>query len=149
MFSRSLQQIMSKISLLVMVFASLAPTVSYALASHSNPNLFQEICSANGAKKIVVLQVLTTKGNQLATAFDIKPQANESSPASRTMGMHFEHCPFCSSHIDVIQTPNLSSALFVAELNAYQHIPTYASPISQRVNQRANPPQAPPLASIY
>ena len=140
---------MSKISLLVMIFASFAPTVSYALASHSNPNLFQEICSANGAKKIVVLQVLTTKGNQLATAFDIKPQANESSPISSTMGMHFEHCPFCTSHIDVTTPPNLSNALFVAELNAFQHTPVYDSPLIQRVYQRANPSQAPPVTSIY
>ncbi len=132
-----------------MVFASLAPAVSYALASHSEPNLFQEICSANGVKKIVVLQVLTTKGNQLATIFDIKPEASETTPISSTMSMHFEHCPFCSSHIDVIQTPNLSNALFVAKLNAYQHIPTYASPVTQRVNHRANPPQAPPLVTIY
>ena len=96
MFSRSLQKMMCKISLLVMILASLAPTVSYALASHSNPNLFQEICSANGAKKIVVLQVLTSKGNQLSAEFNIKP--NQPAPATH-MGLHFEHCPFlCKPH---------------------------------------------------
>ena len=149
MFSRSLQKVMSKASLLVMIFASIAPTASYALASHNNPNLFQEICSSNGAKSIVRLQVLTTKGNQLSTGFDIKPsQAYESEPSPNNIGTHLEHCPYCASHIDAIATPNLSNATFVAELNAYQLIATYNAPLSQRFYQRANPPQAPPHTSI-
>ncbi len=145
MSSRRLQQIICKASLLVMLFASLAPTVSYALASHSNPNLFQEICSSNGVKKVVMLQVLTTQGNQLSTVLAIK----QSQPASSHIGTHFEHCPFCSHHIAVIAPSNLSNTLFVAGLNAFQRIPTYDSPFIQRVVQRANPPQAPPLVSIY
>lgn len=65
------------------------------------------------------------------------------------MAMHFEHCPFCASHIDVIAPPNLSNTLFVAELNAYQLQASYTAPNPKRVELRANPPQAPPYLSIY
>lgn len=140
MLLRRVQQIICKASLLVMMFASLAPAVSYALASHSNPHFFQEICSSNGVKKVVILQVSTTQGNQLSTALAIKPV--QSVPSH--IGMHFEHCPFCSHHIAVIAPPNLSNTLFVAELNAFQRTPTYDSPFIQRIVQRANPAQAPP-----
>ena len=149
MFLRSLQQVMGKISLLAFIFAQLAPTVSYALASHSNPNFFQEICSANNAKKIVVLQILTTKGIQLTTAITIKQQESESAPISSKMDMHFEHCPFCTSHIDGTTPLNLSNISYVAELNAYQHTPIYDSLLIPRVYQLANPSQAPPIFSIY
>ena len=144
MFSRSLQQVISKVSLMLMVFASLAPSVSYALASHTNPQLFQQICSSsfnNSPKKVLLLQVVTTQGQQLSTPFNI----NSTMPApTNNMGGHFEHCPFCANHVDAIVTPNINHILFVAQLNAYQLNASYSSPLTQRFYQRANPPQAPP-----
>ncbi len=154
MFSRRLQQVISKISLMLMIFASLAPSVSYALASQANPQLFQQICSSGvnassvntSLKKVVLLQVVTTKGQQLSTAFSINPTTP---PPTNNMGGHFEHCPFCASHMDAVVAPNISHVLFVAQLNAYQLIATYSSPLTQRFYQRANPQQAPPYPSIY
>ena len=145
MFSRKYHLIISKFSLLVMIFVALAPTISYALSAHSNPQFFQQICSSsanNTASNIkkVTLQIATTQGKQRLTTFNIK----QSLPSPVNMAMHFEHCPFCASHVDVIAPPNLSNALFVAELNAYQLQPSYAAPTLQRIKLRANPPQAPP-----
>ena len=150
MFSRKYHLIMSKFSLLVMIFAALAPTISYALSAHSNPQFFQQICSSSanntsGNIKKVTLQIATTQGNQQLTTLSIK----QSLPVPVNMTIHFEHCPFCASHVDVIAPPNLSNALFVAELNAYQLQPSYAAPSSKRIELRANPHQAPPYLSYY
>lgn len=151
MFSRKLHLIITKFSLLVMIFAVLAPTVSYALSAHANPQFFQQICSSSGATlgniKKVTLQIATTQGNQQLTTFSIKQ--SQSQPAPANVAMHLEHCPFCASHMDVLAPPNLSNALFVAELNAYQLQPSYTAPNAQHVEFRANPPQAPPYLSIY
>ncbi len=131
------------------MFATLAPTVSYALSAHANPQFFQQICSSSGNNglnnvKKVTLQIATTQGNQQLTTFNIKEP--QSLPAN--VAMHLEHCPYCASHMDVLAPPTSTNALFVAELNTYQLQPSYTSPNSQHVEFRANPPQAPPYLSI-
>ena len=74
--------------LFAIFFASVAPSISHALAAQNNTNRFaQEVCTSTGEK--VVIQVITTKGKQLATEFVV----SKSSP--KTMPMHLEHCPFC------------------------------------------------------
>lgn len=98
-----------------------------------------------GSVKTVTLQIATTQGNQQLTTFSIK----QSQPAPTNVAMHFEHCPFCTSHVDVPSPPALSNALFVAQLNAYQLQLIYTTPNPQHVEFRANPQQAPPYLSIY
>ena len=91
----------SKIILSVMVFASLAPTVSHALVLFTGNQAFtQQICTSNGTK--VVIQVKTTMGQQLATELTLNPSfTNQTSPES--IEKHFEHCPFCTNlHMDVV-----------------------------------------------
>lgn len=89
MFFEHYKLAISRIIMMVMVFASLAPTVSHALVSVTGNKAFtQQICTSNGSK--VVIQVKTTMGKQLATELAIAGKS-----ASQTTENHFEHCPFC------------------------------------------------------
>lgn len=88
-----------KIALFAIVFASLAPTISHALAAQQGINSFaQQICTTDG--KTITIAVVTTKGKQLATELTTKEQ----SPSPRTIVNHLNHCPFCAN-------PSIDTAL--------------------------------------
>jgi len=55
--------------LFAIVFASLAPSISHALANPNNPQGFmQQICGVGGQK--LYIQVITTQGQQIQAALD-------------------------------------------------------------------------------
>lgn len=141
MFLYHYRQVISKIAMFLVVFASLAPSVTHALATHSNGSFLQEICSTNGIKKIVI-QTITTHGQQLTAVFDTKT-SNENTPASTAL--HLEHCPFCSAGAaNVAVAPNNVWILMLAE-QAKAIDFDYVTPVQPSYIQTAHPTRAPPV----
>ncbi len=140
MLSKKLFRLMSKIALFAMMFASLAPSISHALAAQSGTNSFaQSICTSNGKK--VTIQVTTTKGKQFATQFSIKP-AGENMP--KGISHHLEHCPFCANP-STDAAMEASHAPMVAMLAAQaQQIVATSQPIFRSFSALPPPAQAPP-----
>jgi Protein of unknown function (DUF2946) len=141
MLSKKLFMLMHKIALFAIVFASLAPSVSHAVAAQNGSNSFtQEVCSASG--KTISIQVLTTKGQQLALEFAVK-----SAPKPASMVMHLEHCPFCGGHFSAATLP-ASNAIIIAQLAVTaQKTAEYASPVFTNHSYVSPPAQAPPSLS--
>lgn len=125
--------------IVMMLFVSLSPTVSHALASWTgNASFVQKICTSDGKK--VVIQVKTTMGKQLSTELNLKPTAN-----SETDDRHVAHCAFCSSPQtqDVLPVPASSLIIQVLESQVWQGAVSAAIPAYQRFE--LNPPShAPP-----
>ena len=93
MLSQKLFHMVNKIALFAIVFASFAPSISHALAAQQGVNSFaQEVCSSNGKK--ITIQVVTTKGQQLATELGAK-QTDNTAPTG--IQHHLQHCPFCAN----------------------------------------------------
>jgi len=125
----------------LVMFASLAPSVSHALAAQKSGSFLQEICSSNGTKKVVI-QTITTKGQQLSTIFEAK-KPQENTPASTTH--HLEHCPFCSaSAANIAIAQNAAWVLMLAE-QAKSILPNYITPSQPSYIQTAHPSRAPPV----
>ncbi|MBA3696462.1 MAG: DUF2946 domain-containing protein [Methylotenera sp.] len=145
MFFRRYQSVISKIILTVMVFASLAPAISHALASVTgNKSFTQKICTTNGTK--VVIQVKTSMGQQLSTQLTIKPDLKNLAD-SQTAENHFEHCPFCANPQTAYTLPSLN-ALIVQTLDAQaQAIAEQAVPNVVFRPYLTPPSQAPPHIS--
>ncbi len=122
MLSKKLFRFIHSIALFAIVFASIAPSISHALAAQNNINSFaQEVCTSTGEK--VIIQVVTTKGKQLTTEFAV----TKASP--KTMPMHLEHCPFCASAATLASLP-VSNTLIIAMLEAAaQQLAEFSSPI--------------------
>jgi hypothetical protein len=141
MLSKKLFSLMHKIALFAIVFASLAPSVSHALAAQNGTNSFtQEICSASG--KTISIQVVTTKGQQLSVDFALKQ-----SPQPKNIAMHLEHCPFCGGHFSAATLP-ASNAIIIAQLTATaQKTAEYAAPVFANHTYVSPPAQAPPSFS--
>lgn len=84
--NRATKRFAAWIACCAILMASLAPSISHALAAASNAGSFwAEICSASGIK---LLKVADDAANQQASG--------SSSPAEK--GLQFEHCPFCFTH---------------------------------------------------
>lgn len=132
MFKRSQQRFVSLIALAAVLFASLAPSISHALEMRKD-TLWQEVCSAQGIK--VIPNTFIAVNNQAS-------KENNSQPSK--MGMHFEHCPYCFSHAGSVGLPASSTALFLAEINAVEHIDIYASPLVVSYYSSSHPTRAPP-----
>jgi len=139
MLSRKLFLLMHKIAILAIVFASLAPSISHALAAQQGSNSFmQEVCSTNGKK--IKIQVVTTKGQQFLV--ELTSKNNDTSPKS--VNHHLEHCPFCAnpSTDAAIDAPH---TLIVAILEAEaQHITAESQVVLPRFSVLPPPAQAPP-----
>lgn len=137
MLSKRLFRFIHHIALFAIIFASVAPSISHALAEQNNSNSFkQEVCTSSGQK--VVIQVLTTKGKQLSTEFVV------SKSSSKTMTMHLEHCPFCSKGVASTSLP-ATNTLIIALLTATaQQIAQYAAPVVLYRPYVSPPSQAPP-----
>ncbi len=139
MLTQKLLRFTSKIAIFLALFASLAPSISHALAAQSNTSFLQEICSSNGTKKVVV-QTVTSKGQQLSTVFETKN--SQQTPASATL--HLEHCPFCGA-----SAPNLAIApnaawILVLQAQAKTIDFDYDTPSQSFYLQTAHPSRAPP-----
>ena len=109
MLSQKLFKFLSKTALVAIVFASLAPSISHALAAQSGASFAQQVCSTNGTK--ITIQVLTSKGQQLAT--ELPMQTSENSPTN--IQHHLQHCPFCAnpSTDAAIQAPHAPIIAFL------------------------------------
>lgn len=124
----------------MMVFASLAPTVSHALVNLTGNKAFtQQICTSNGAK--VVIQVKTTMGKQLATELPIAGKST-----SQTTENHFEHCPFCANpHNTALPKTN---DLIIQALESEAHTIAEHAVVAVAFQPYLTPPsQAPPQFS--
>lgn len=140
MLSKRLFRFMHHIALFAIVFASFAPSISHALAAQNSNNSFmQQVCTSNGEK--VVIQVVTTKGQQLATEFSV----SKSSP--KTMAMHLEHCPFCANGVINSSLPATNTLIIAVLEKTAQHIAQYAAPAVVSRNYASPPSQAPPQNS--
>ena len=141
MLTQKLLRFTGKIAMFLVVFASLAPSISHALAAQSNGSFLQEICSSNGSKKIVI-QIVTSQGQQLSTVLDSKAPV-ENAPTSVTH--HLEHCPFCSAGAaNLAIAPAPAWVLMLAEQAKSIHF-DYATPVQTVVLQTAHPSRAPPV----
>ena len=143
MLSQKLFKFLNKIALCAIVFASLAPSISHALAAANNTSFAQEVCTTNGTK--ITIQVLTTKGKQLATELPAQLTENANQDKAPTnIQHHLQHCPFCAnpSTDAVIQAPH---APIVAILEAQaQHISVNSQVVLPRFSVLPPPAQAPP-----
>ncbi len=138
MLSRSLFRWMHKVALFAIVFASLAPSISHALANQNGTQGFmQAICGVGGQK--LYIQVVTTKGQSIQAALDTKPG---SQPVS--IDHHLNHCPFCTNpNTSVgIEPPSLPIIKFLAMQEQYLAIVT--QPVFSSFSVLPPPAQAPP-----
>lgn len=143
MLSKKLFRWMHKIALFAIVFASLAPSISHALAAQQGINsLAQEVCSSNGEK--ITIQVVTTKGQLLQTALD---STTGSKPVNASL--HLNHCPFCNaSAVNIaIPTRNPAFELFVAQQISQQRVDNQVDFVSTTI-QSAHLTRGPPVISI-
>ncbi len=87
----------NKVALFAIIFASLAPSISHALAATNNSGFAQEVCTTNGTK--ITIQVLTTKGKQLATELPAQTTENKANQDKTPVSIqhHLQHCPFCAN----------------------------------------------------
>ncbi len=93
MFLRRYQELIAKLALFVVLFASLAPSVSHAVALHTGNTAFsQTICTTNG--DVVVIEVLTTKGQEIKTELTLNQTGSES---NKHIEINLIHCPFCAT----------------------------------------------------
>ncbi len=139
MLSKKLFRLVHKIALFAIVFASLAPSVSHALQANSSAGFAQEICTTSGEK--ITIQVVTTKGQQLATEF------SQQSPSNKTptgIQHHLQHCPFCAnpSTDAAIQAPH-TPIIAILEAQA-QQISVITQTVLPRFSALPPPAQAPP-----
>lgn len=139
MFFKRYQRVFSYITMTVMLFASLAPSVSHALAKVTGERSFiQEVCNSRGEK--VVIQVTTTMGKQVSTEILISKTSNKSNTAE----LHTEHCPFClNPAVHALPSGNTSEALYVDSGKSFFQT-SYLAPILSALLLSAHPTRAPP-----
>ncbi len=141
MLSKKLFLLLHKIALFAIVFASLAPSISHAIAAQNGNNSFiQEICSSSGKK--ISIQVQTTKGQQLAIDFAIKQ-----TPKPQNIALHLEHCPFCGGHFSAAALPAGNSVMIAQLALTAQKVAEYAVPVFTSHTYVSPPAQAPPSLS--
>lgn len=134
---------MNSVALFAIVFASLAPSISHALASHTDSKGFlQEICSTGGKK--LFIEVVTTQGKQLQAGLDIEPGTQ---PAS--ISHHMNHCPFCHAGVADLVIPSRKPAfeLYLTQ-QALQQPFDYLTPVVLAFIQTAHLTRAPPSLSL-
>ena len=140
MLPQKLFRYVSKIAMFAILFAALAPSISHALAAQRGTNSFtQSVCTSDGKK--VTIQVVTTKGKQLATEFSVKP-ANENMP--KGINHHLEHCPFCVNPTAdaAIEAPHAPIVIMLAV--EAQQLAATSQPIFRSFSALPPPAQAPP-----
>ncbi len=140
MFSQKIFKKINTVALFAIVFASLAPSISHALAAKQGVNSFvQEICTTNGEK--ITIQVVTSQGRLLATELNAQ---KKQSTSTKTLISHLNHCPFCSN-------PNIHSGLepsisfIITVLQSHIERPGFVTAVEIKSFTTLPPPaQAPP-----
>ena len=141
MLSQKIFRLLNKIALIVIIFASLAPSISHALAAKNGTSFAQEVCSTNGKK--ITIQVLTTQGQQLITELAINK-----SEVPKNISMHLEHCPFCSAGAAAVALPSQPLAIIALLEISAQKAAKYAVPVIASRHYKHPPSQAPPYLSV-
>ena len=137
MLSKKLFRFIHFTALFAVIFASVAPSISHAIAFNSN-SFTPEVCTSSGAR--IVVTVLITKDNHLTS----ESVANKSSP--KNMAIHLEHCPFCSSGAVAADLPATNTFIIAVLTAAAQKIAQYSAPAVVFVPYVSPPSQAPPSA---
>lgn len=140
MLSQKIFKLISKIALYAIVFVSLAPSISHALAATNGTSFAQEICTSNGQK--ISIQVITSQGQQLTTEFAINK-----SEAPKNITMHLAHCPFCSPAAVAVLPSLQLEIIALLEITA-QKAARYTAPLVASRHYKSPPSQAPPYLSI-
>ena len=141
MLPQKIFKLFNKIALCAIVFASLASSISHALAATNGTSFAQEICTSNGQK--ISIQVITTQGQQLTTELSVK---NNEQP-NKNISLHLEHCPFCASHVvAACLHSNHLEITALLEITA-QKAARYAAPVVASRHYKSPPSQAPPHLS--
>jgi hypothetical protein len=142
MFSKRLRLFVSKAILMVMVFASLAPTLSHAFTSNTGPkNVWQDICTLQGTKRIAAGFTLNSKDSALSSSSN-----PASKPSSMPTAMHFEHCPFCLNHATPAAFPAVDNvSITLLETGKFYLQPNYLAPVLTALLLSDHPSRAPPL----
>jgi hypothetical protein len=134
MFTRYAKRFTSWIAVAAIVFASIAPSISHAFSVKDNrPAMLQEICSAQGAKRFIAVDL------EVDTQKD--PKHNQAA-------MHFEHCPYCGTYAGSLAITTTPIKLFLAKINATEHIQINAQVLPSKFYQVTPPSHAPPAISI-
>ena len=141
MFSQKIFKFINKIALCAILFAALAPSISHALAAKNGTSFAQEICSTSGQK--ISIQVVTSQGQQLTTELAI----NNEQPA-KSITMHLEHCPFCSSNAAAAVLPSNDLAIITLLEISAQKAAKYAAPALVSRYYKSPPSQAPPYLFV-
>ncbi len=140
MFPQKIFKRINTIALFAVVFASLAPSISHALAAQKGINSFvQEICSADG--EIITIQVVTSQGKQLATELNTE---KKQSTNSKTIISHLNHCPFCNNpniHASLEPTPAFVMALLQSHK---EQLLVNVTVVTKSFSTLPPPAQAPP-----
>ena len=142
MLPQKIFKLISKIALCAIVFASLAPSISHALAAKSGTSFAQEICTSNGQK--ISIQVITNLGQQLTTELSVK---NNEQP-NKNISLHLEHCPFCASHVVAAGLHSTHLEITARLEITAQKAAKYAAPVLASCHHKTPPSQAPPHLSI-
>jgi hypothetical protein len=97
--TKSMHRMTMWIALCAILLASLAPSISHAIAAAKGiPNGWTEICTVNGAKLVKI------------------DGAQSPAPTPAEKGTHFEHCPFCLHHaVSLGLPPNSDFVMPVVE----------------------------------
>ena len=143
MLSQKLFCWVNKIALFAIVFASLAPSISHALAAANNTSFAQEVCTTSGTK--ITIQVLTTKGKQLATELPAQfTENNNQDKAPAGIQHHLQHCPFCANpSSDATIVSSHAPIIAILETQA-QRIAVNHQEVLPRFSVLPPPAQAPP-----
>lgn len=149
MLSKKLFRFIHHIALFAIVFASVAPSISHALTIVSNANFAQEICTTNGTK--IIIQVLTTKGKQLATELPAQTAKDGAIQNKAPVGIqhHLQHCPFCHAGVADIGIPERNPAfgLYLAQQDEQQPFANQTLSFPTAI-QSAHLARAPPSISV-
>lgn len=139
-FSKKIFRCIHQVALFAIVFASLAPSISHALAARQGINSFvQEVCNSQGQK--ITIQVMTSKGQQIATNLSADKKDSQS-PTS--LVLHLNHCPFCANpNTQVGIEPPQASFISLLEPQVQQLVIS-TQPLIQRFSVLPPPAQAPP-----
>jgi hypothetical protein len=92
MLSRRLYRFINYVALFAILFSSLAPTISHAMAIKDKINFAQDICSSSLKK--VTIEVVATIAQPNLSVIDVN-SSNHTTPIS--IDHHLEHCPFCAN----------------------------------------------------
>ena len=141
MLSQRLFRLIHKIAMFAILFASLAPSISHAMAAKHGTSFAQEICTTSGSK--ITIQVITTQGQQLTTELSVSKQQPE-----KNISMHLEHCPFCSAGAAAAALPCQPLAIIALLEITAQKAAKYDIPVFTSRHYRHPPSQAPPYFSV-